>query len=94
MSAPAAVGVRPALPEANLCKRADIKRVLADGDDVCIFWDYTTIIPSVPVIPVAAWLTIEAGKIKYFHLHFNPAAIVAAKERGEIAKALAGAKGE
>jgi uncharacterized protein YndB with AHSA1/START domain len=78
----------------QLTKKVDIKKVLADGDDVCIFWDYTTIVPSIPAIPVAAWLTIEADKIKCFHLHFNPAAIVAAKERGEIAKALAGAKRE
>jgi len=78
----------------RLTKKVNIKKVLADGADVCIFWDYVTIVPSIPVIPVAAWLTIEAGKIKYFHLHFNPAAIVAAKERGEIAKALAGAKHE
>ena len=78
----------------RLTKQVDIKKVLADGDDVCIFWDYTTIVPSIPAIPVAAWLTIEADKIKYFHLHFNPAAIVAAKERGEVAKALAGAKHE
>jgi len=78
----------------QLTKKVDIKKVLADGNDVCILWDYTTIVPSIPVIPVAAWLTIEADKIKYFHLHFNPAAIVAAKERGEIAKALAGAKHE
>ena len=47
--------------------------------------------PSIPVIPVAAWLKIEADKIKYFHLHFNPAAFVAAAERGEVAKALSGA---
>src|SRR6266849_1550027 len=78
----------------RLTKKVDIKRVLADGDDVCIFWDYTTIVPSIPVIPVAAWLTIEADKIKYFHLHFNPATFVAAKERGEVAKVLAGAKHE
>jgi uncharacterized protein YndB with AHSA1/START domain len=78
----------------RLTKKVDIKKVLADGDDVCIFWDYTTIVPSIPAIPVAAWLTIEVDKIKYFHLHFNPAAIVAAKERGEVAKALAGTKHE
>jgi uncharacterized protein YndB with AHSA1/START domain len=78
----------------RLTKRVDIKKVLADGDDVCIFWDYTTIVPSIPTIPVAAWLTIAADKIKYFHLHFNPATIVAAKERGELAKTLAGAKHE
>jgi uncharacterized protein YndB with AHSA1/START domain len=78
----------------RLTKKVDIKKVLADGDNVCIFWDYTTIVPSIPAIPVAAWLTIEADKIKYFHLHFNPAAIVAAKERGELAKALAGVRHE
>jgi uncharacterized protein YndB with AHSA1/START domain len=78
----------------RLTEKVEIKKVLADGDDVCIFWDYTTIVPSIPAIPVAAWLTIEADKIKYFHLHFNPAAIVAAKERGEVAKALAGTKHE
>jgi hypothetical protein len=78
----------------RLTKKAGIKKVFADGDDVCIFWDYTTVVPSIPAIPMAAWITIEADKIKYFRLHFNPAAIVAAKERGEIAKALAGAKQE
>jgi uncharacterized protein YndB with AHSA1/START domain len=78
----------------QLTKKVDIKKVLADGNDVCIFWDYTTIVPSIPAIPVAAWLTIEADKIKYFHLHFDPAAIVAAKERGEIARELSDAKHE
>jgi len=76
----------------QLTKKVDIKKVLVDGDDVCIFWDYTTIVPSIPIIPIAAWLTIGADKIKYFHLHFNPAAFVAAAERGEVAKALADAK--
>ena len=75
----------------KLVKKVNIERVLTDGDDVCVFWDYATIVPSIPIIPVAAWLKIEADKIKYFHLHFNPAAFVAAAERGEIAKALSGA---
>jgi len=72
----------------QLVKTVKIKKVLADGADVCVFWDYTTIVPSIPVIPIAAWLKIEADKIKYFHLHFNPAAFVAAVERGDVAKAL------
>jgi len=76
----------------KLVKTVDIKRVLADGSDVCVLWDYQTIVPSMPVIPVAAWLKIEADKIKYFHLHFNPAAFVAAAERGEVAEALSGAE--
>ena len=76
----------------QLVRTVEIKKVLADGDDVAIFWDYTTIVPSIPVIPVAAWLTIEADKIKYLHLHFNPAAFVAAAERGDVARALQGPK--
>jgi hypothetical protein len=72
----------------QLTKKFEIKKVIADGDDVCVFWDYTTIVPSIPVIPIAEWFKIEAGKIRYIQLHFNPAPIVAAKERGDIAKAL------
>src|SRR5215470_2527409 len=78
----------------QLTRKADIKKVFADGDDVCVFWDYATIVASIPVIPVAAWLTIEGDKIKYFHLHFNPTALVAATQRGEVAKAPSGTKHE
>jgi hypothetical protein len=56
------------------------------GSDV--FRDYTTIVPSIPVIPIAEWFKIESGKIKYLQLHFNPALLVAAMEHGEVAKAL------
>jgi uncharacterized protein YndB with AHSA1/START domain len=76
----------------KLVKSVNIKRVLTNCNDVCVLWNYRTIIPSMPVIPVAAWLKIEADKIKYFHLHFNPAAFVAAAERGEVAEALSGAE--
>ena len=72
----------------QLVKKVDVKKVLVDGADVCVFWDYTTIVTSIPVIPVAAWIKIEREKIRYFHLHFNPAAFVAAMERGDVAKAL------
>ena len=72
----------------QLVKKVDIKRVIADGGDVCVFWDYTTIVPTIPVIPIAAWFKIQEGKIKYVHLYFNPAAFVAALQRGEVAQAL------
>src|SRR6266480_2097470 len=72
----------------QLVKKIEIKKMLGNGGDVCVFWDYTTIVPSIPVIPVAAWLKIDADKIRYFHLHFNPASFVAAIERGDVAKAL------
>jgi hypothetical protein len=72
----------------QLVKKVEIKQVLGDGDDVCVLWDYTTIVPTIPTIPIAAWLKLDAGKIKYFHLHFNPAAFVAAVERGDVARSL------
>jgi hypothetical protein len=72
----------------QLTKKIDIKKVLADGDDVCVFWDYTTLVPSIPVTPIAEWFKIESGKIKFIHLHFNAIPFVAAMERGEVARAL------
>jgi SnoaL-like domain len=72
----------------QLTKKYEIKKVLADGNDVCVFWDYTTIVPSIPVIPIAEWFKIAHGKIEYLHLHFNPAPFVVAVERGEVASAL------
>jgi hypothetical protein len=72
----------------QLTKKFDIKKVITDGGDVCVFWDYTTIVPSIPVTPVAEWYKIESGKIRYLQLHFNAAPFLAAMERGEVAKAL------
>ena len=72
----------------QLSKKAEIKKVIAEGDDVCVFYDYTTIVPSIPVLPIASWFKVESGKIKFFHTHFNPMPFVAAKERGDVAKAL------
>ncbi len=72
----------------HLTKKYEIKKVLSDGNDVCVFWDYTTIVPSIPIIPIAQWFKIENGRIRYLHLHFNPTSIVAAMESGEIAKVL------
>jgi hypothetical protein len=72
----------------RLTKKIDIKKVLADGDEVCVFLDYTTHVPSIPVTPIAEWFKIESGKIKFIQLHFNAAPFVAAMERGEVAKAL------
>jgi len=72
----------------RLTRKFEIKKVLVDGDDICVFWDYTTIVPSIPVIPIAEWFRIESGKIKFLQLHFNPAPLVAAMERGEVAAAL------
>jgi len=72
----------------RLTRKFETKKVLVDGGDVCIFWDYTTIVPSIPVTPIAEWFKIEDGRIKSIQLHFNAAPFVAAMERGEVAAAL------
>jgi len=72
----------------NIAKSVRNKKVLADESDVCIFWDYETIVPSIPITPIAQWFKVDQGKIREMHLHFNPVPFVAAIEKGEIAEAL------
>lgn len=72
----------------QLTKKIEIKKVLVDNHDVCIFLDYTTIVPSIPITPIAEWFKIEAGKIKFIQLHFNASPFLKAMESGEVAKAL------
>lgn len=72
----------------QLTKKIEIKKVIAEGNEVCVFWDYTTHVASIPAIPIAEWFKFESGKIKFMHLHFNPMAFVAAMERGDVAWAI------
>jgi hypothetical protein len=72
----------------KLSKKAEIKKVIADGPDVCVFYDYTTRVPSIPTLPLASWFQVKSGKIAFFHTHFNPAAFISAKQSGEIDRVL------
>ena|SRR5437879_4009233 len=71
-----------------IAKNVRIKKVLSDDTDVCVFWDYETVIPSIPVTPIAQWFKIEKGKIRELHVHFNPVPFIAAMENGQIEEAL------
>ena len=71
-----------------IAKHVRVKKVLADDTDVCVMWDYETIIPSIPITPIAQWFKIENGKIRELHVHFNPVPFIAAIEKGEIQEAL------
>jgi hypothetical protein len=73
----------------KLTQKTQIKAIIAEGTDVCIVYDATYAAPSIPVIPIASWFKIELGKIKLFHVHFDPTAFVRASESGELAKTLA-----
>jgi limonene-1,2-epoxide hydrolase len=72
----------------QLTHASRIKQVIAEGNDVCVFYDYITIVPTIPSIPIASWFKVEAGKITFFHTHFNPGPFLEAKENGDVDKAL------
>jgi hypothetical protein len=72
----------------KLNKSTEIKKVFVDGNEACILYDSTTIVPSIPTQPIASWFKVESGKINFFLVHFDPTPILKAKEQGEIAKAL------
>ncbi len=72
----------------QIVKKVNIKKVFMDGPEVCVLWDYETVVPSIPVTPIAEWFKVEDGKIRSLHLHFNPVPFVAAMEKGDIATAL------
>ena len=74
----------------RLTKSTEIKKVLSDGEDVCVLYDSTTVVPSIPTLPIASWFKVKSGKIYFFLVHFDPTPFVKAKESGDIAKALQG----
>ena len=72
----------------RLSKSADIKALIAEDGNACVYYDYATLLPSVPVIAIASVFRAEAGRIALFHTHFNPIPFVQAKESGEVARVL------
>ena len=72
----------------KLGKHTPVKNIMMDGENVCLFYEATYKVPSIPTLPIAAWFKVENGKIKFFHVYFDPGAFIKAKENGDIAKAL------
>jgi hypothetical protein len=50
--------------------RSDVKKVLTDGPDVCVLYDFVTDTPA-GAVPIVEWLTVERGKIKSIKLLFD-----------------------
>lgn len=72
----------------KLSRGSEIKQVVAEGNNVCVLYDYVTIVPSIPPIPIASWFRVDSGKIILFHTHFNPIPFLKAKESGAVDRAL------
>jgi ketosteroid isomerase-like protein len=51
-------------------ERSDVKRVFADGPEVCVIYDFVTN-TSAGAVPIVEWLRIEGGKIASVTLYFD-----------------------
>jgi len=51
--------------------RYDIKKVFADGNDVCVLYDLTT---TGPTVYMSSWYQVEKGKIVSINTVFDPKA--------------------
>jgi ketosteroid isomerase-like protein len=60
---------------AKVVTAADEKRVIVDGDDVCIIYDLVTTTPAGSV-PTAAWYSVPDGKIRSIRVYFDPRGMV------------------
>ena len=49
--------------------RNDIKRVFADGDEVCVIYDFVT--DTAGALPAIEWLRFEGGRIQTIHLYYD-----------------------
>lgn len=66
--------------------RSEVKKVFADGPDVCVIYDLVTDTPAGDV-PIVEWLRVDGGRIASVRLFFDR---VAWKPAGEEAARRAG----
>jgi hypothetical protein len=50
--------------------RSDVKKVFADGADVCVIYDFVTDTPA-GAVPIVEWLRVEGGRITAVNLYFD-----------------------
>ena len=60
------------VPLAPMIQDVDVKKVIADGNDVCVFYDFVTNVPAIGTTRIAEWLHVENGKISSINLYFDP----------------------
>ncbi len=50
--------------------RSDVRKVFADGNDVCVIYDFVTDTPA-GAVPTVEWLHVEDGRIRSVNLFFD-----------------------
>ena len=63
--------------------RSDVKKVFADGPEVCVIYDFVTDTPA-GAVPIVEWLRVEGGHIASVTLVFDRVAFKPASD--EIAR--------
>jgi hypothetical protein len=66
--------------------RSDVKKVFADGSEVCVIYDFVTDTPA-GAVPVVEWLHVEGGQIGRVRLIFDRVAFKPASD--ELARRMA-----
>jgi hypothetical protein len=55
-----------------MIKKVDMRKVFAEGQDVCILYDVTTVIPNAPISFTAEWCHVRDDKINSILVVFDP----------------------
>jgi hypothetical protein len=55
---------------ARVLVRSDVKKVFADGADVCVIYDFVTD-TAAGAVPIVEWLGVEDGRIASVALFFD-----------------------
>jgi hypothetical protein len=50
--------------------RTDVKRVFADGDEVCVIYDFVTDTPA-GALPTIEWMRFEGDRIRSINLYYD-----------------------
>lgn len=64
-----------------IIKGMEKKKVFADGNDVCVIYDFVTTVPEIGTSRMAEWFHIQDGKISSINLYFDPRPYVAVFEQ-------------
>jgi ketosteroid isomerase-like protein len=59
---------------ARIVKAAEVEKTIAEGDDVCVFYDLVTTTPA-GAVSTAAWYRVHDGKITSVRVFFDPRGI-------------------
>jgi ketosteroid isomerase-like protein len=59
--------------------RHDVRKVFADGNDVCVIYDFVTD-TAAGAVPFVEWLTFDRGRLRAIRLYFDREQFAPARE--------------